>query len=563
MDSMWLILRQDLKSLALGRGRTMRQRIGAASLALLWIILGCALGYGTWRLFGYLGDVFGAAPDFRAAVEINLLNASNLFVLTMAILTGMQMTYRTVYESPDVGFLLCQPVPARAVFGAKFLSSFIALAAMTVPWGFPVWLAFGAARGLGAGFYLLTAAAFLLLLMVCHGVISLVLIAAMRFLPGRKLKQLFIAFSAIFGILTVLVSQMLSARLSQSGDPTAIIESLGRGQLAAMWYLPATWMTRAVLGCLRGFGVSGTGGWAALVGLSALSSYASFSLSEKWYLAGWAGRGEEISPAKRKHRKSARTGGLRLQGAYWSVLRKDLTGFVRDPLVWYTAAVAAIGLGFFAYNMMNAAGKGSPVTPDPAEIAILSALMVLMPVLMGGVTSAQTGGVSLSREGDAFWILRACPVGSRELILAKFTYAMLPPLAFSLVFQVFLEFTALPRGRFWLGLIGGVASSAAVAALQVALDVYFPDFSLKVEFGSSGGKGTGKILMSMFSSMAMLALIAVVLLVPVMFRERFGGDAALVLSAAPYALLLALALGLMWFLLGPAARRLKEILTDM
>ncbi len=562
----WIILRRDLRSLLAGRGKaSVKERLGSIGAIVIWALLGSAFGYGAWRLFGHLAESLGGFPDLRRAVEINLLNVSSLFVLSMVILMGIQTTYKTVYESPDAGFLLCQPVPVWAVFGAKFLASFGTTVLMSTLYGLPAWIAFGLARDLGVGFYILATAGFLLFLLSCHGVISLILLMAMRYLPGRKMKQLFIAFSAIFGILIVIASQLLNAKVSQSGDPTAIIESLGRGRLSEMWYLPTTWMTKGILGSVREFGIDGIGGWVPLLLLAFGSTYAALLLSEKWYLAGWSGRTEELRPAKKRVRRaSRRVAGSRLQGVYWSVLRKDLKTLWRDPVVWYTVVVALIGLGFFSYNMTNAVGEGILGEAQSTDTTVLSVIMVLMPVLMGSVTSSQTGGVSLSREGESFWILRACPVSARTLLLAKLTYAAFWPLVFVSSFLVFLEFTVLPRLTLWTGLFSGVLASLLVASLQIALDVYFPDFTLRIELGASaGGKGTGKLLTTMFSSMGMIVLIGAVLFIPLIFRSRFGEGAVPVLSIVSYLGLFAMAFGATGFMLGPATKRLHRMLTDM
>lgn len=565
MGYVWIILRRDLRSLFAARRKApVKERLGFLIGLTVWVVLGAALGYGAYRLFQYLEASLSVVDELRRAVEINVLNASSLFVLVMVILMGIQTTYKTVYESDDVGFLLVQPVPVWAVFGAKFLASFGTTVLMSILYGLPVWIAFGSVRGLGGGFYLLALAGFLVFLLMCHGLISLVLLAAMRYLPGRKMKQLFIAFSAIFGILIVIVGQLTSAEISRSGDPAVILESLGRGQLTRMWYLPTTWMTNGILGSVPEFGISGIGGWAALLLFASIATYAALALSARWYLTGWSGRAEELKPQKKRLRRVSRVRDNRLQGVYWSVLRKDIKTLWRDPVVWYTLVVGAIGLGFFAYNMTAAVRQSAMGGAQPSGDALTSVMMIVMPVLMGSVTSAQTGGVSFSREGKSFWLLRASPVTARALLFAKFTYAALPPVVFAGVFTFFLEFTSLPHIPLWLGLLVGVLSSVLVAALQILLDVYFPDFTMKVELGASAGsKGTGKLLTSIFSTMGIVVLIAFVLLMPLILRSRFGEGAGPALSVASYLVLFAMALGAVGLLLGPATKRVSGMLTDM
>jgi ABC-2 type transport system permease protein len=568
MEFIWIILRRDLKSLFTLRGKgSLREKLGLMAGAVVWFGLGAVLNYGALKMFQFLAGSLSVVPELRRAVEINVLNGSSLFVLVMVLLMGIQTTYKTVYESADVGFLLSQPVPVWTVFGAKFVVSFATTLVLSILYGLPVWIAFGSVRGLGSGFYFLAAAGFVTLLLAAHAVLNLLLMAAMKHLPGRKMKQMFIAFSAVFGVLIVLMSQLLSSRMSRAGDPVAMIEELGKGQLSRMWYLPSTWMTNGILGSVAEFGIDGTKGWVALLLLAAGATYAALTLSTRWYLSGWSGRAEELVPAKRKRRRAARVTGNRLQGVYWSVLRKDLKTLWRDPVVWYTVVVGVIGLAFFAYNMMGAVSQGSEGTPgamDGAGAFLPSSIMIAMPALMGAVTSSQTGGVSLSREGKSFWILRAGPVNARSLVLAKFTYAILPPLAFVSAFSVFLEFTGLPHLSLWLALPIGFISSAILASLQILLDVYYPDFELKIELGAGvGGRGTGKVLITMFSSMAMVFLIALVLLSPVLLESRLGEGAGPAVTYVSYLVLILLAFGMTCALLGPGTRRLSRMLADM
>jgi ABC-2 type transport system permease protein len=513
--------------------------------------------------------MLGPLPELRRAAEVNILNASALVVLAMVILIGIQTTYKTVYESDDVGFLLSQPVPEWAVFGAKFLTSYAVLVAMTLCYGLPVWLAFGYSRGLGAGFYLVTAIGFALLLLAAHALVTLLLITAMRFLPGRKMKQLFVALSAILGILFVLASQMLSARMSRSGDPMAMIEQLGKGQLSRMWYLPTSWMADGILGTLPEFGINGTSGWLALTGTALGGPYLALVLSGRWYLHGWSGRSEELGAGKvRKKPRTVRERTVprrRMQGPFWSILRKDMKTLWRDPVVWYTLVVGAIGLGFFVYNMSSSFAS-APDLEGPSEAGIVATMMVVMPALMGSISSSQTGGVSISREGKAFWMVRCAPVNPRKLMLAKFAYALLPQAIFVGAFDTYLEFSKVPHFPLPLNLTLGIFFILSLGSLLLLMDVYFPDFTLKVEMGASaGGKGTGKILLATFGSLGMVALLGVALSLPLILERPLGslGLSMSVLRVSSYALIGLIATGLTAFLFGPGVKRLSRLLSDM
>ncbi|MGE5578842.1 MAG: putative ABC transporter permease subunit [Bacillota bacterium] len=567
MEYVYIILRRDLKSLfAPGGKKSLKSRLTLVAGSILYLALGVGVGYGSFRLFDYVRATLSQVPDLAAAIEINVLNGVSLFMTVMVLMTGIQTTYKSIYESDDIGFLMAQPVPVQAIFVSKFASSYVTLASLALVFGLPAYLGYGVAVGAGAPFYLLSLAGLALLLLVVHSVVTFMLLAAMRHLPGRKMKQLFIACSAIFGVLIVLLSQMASSRIAQTGDPSELLETIGRGQLECTWYLPSTWMVNAVLGASPEYGLNPLPYRIVLaitaLGLSALS----VRVSGSWFLAGWAGRTEETGPGAKKKRPVGRAvprawGGLPA-GTYWTVLRKDLRLLFRDPLVWYNLVIAFITIGFFIFNQKS---QFSGVQGGP-DAAVGGSLLTFMAVLMGSVSGAQTGGISLSREGASFWLLRGSPADARSLFAAKYTYALLPPLillGLSVGAGYVLGFAA---GSVLPTLLTGLAMVFAVASAQILLDVYFPDFTLKVEFGSAKrGKGTGKLVTTMLGSMIVVMAMFFVLIapstqLPAKLLPGVSADQVTLYSRAVVVALGALATTAAATL---GVGRMKRILTDM
>lgn len=567
MEHVYIILRRDLKSLFTPSGnRSLKSRLGLLAGVLLYLALGGASGYGTFRLFDYVRAALGQVPGLAAAIELNVLSGVSLFMTIMVLMTGIQTTYKSIYESDDIGFLIAQPVPVQAIFVSKFVSSYVSLAALAMVFGVPAYLGYGVALGAGASFYLLALAGIALLLLVTHSVVTFLLLVAMRHLPGRKMKQLFIAFTAIFGVLIVLLSQLASSRLSQTTDHIQLLETLGKGQLERTWYLPSTWMVNAVLGASPEYGLNPLPYRIALVvaalGLSALAIRASGS----WFLAGWAARTEEGGTGAKKKRPvgrdAARAWGGPPAGTYWTVLRKDLKLLFRDPLVWYNLVIAFITIGFFLFNQRNQF-SGMQGGPD----AVVGATVVsFMAVLMGSVAGAQTGGISLSREGASFWLLRGSPADARGLFAAKYTYAALPPIVCLLLTFVAAYALDFAGGPNLATLLTGLAMAFAVASTQILLDVYFPDFTLKVEFGSSkSGRGSGKLLTTMLGSMVSVMAMFFILLAP-----TTPLPAKVLPGASPdrvvlYSQAVVVALGVLATTAAATlgVKRMKRILTDM
>jgi len=568
VEYVYMILKRDLKSLLVPSGKkTLKSRLSMIVGTILYAAMSIGIGYGAFRLFDYIRTALGPPPQLAAAIEINILNAISLFMLVIVFMTGIQTTYKAIYESDDIGFLMALPVPVQAIFVSKFASSYVSLAAVALVFGLPAWLGYGIAARAGVGFYLLALAGLVLLLLVAHAVVTFLLLVAMRHLRGRKMKQLFIASTAIFGVLIVLLSQIASSQLSRVEDPSKILETIGRGQLERTWYLPSTWMVNAVLGLSPEYGLNSLPNAAALVvvalGLSALS----VRVSGKWFLIGWAGRTEESGAgAKTKNSSTKRKAFAHKRlpsGTYWAVLGKDLKLLFRDPLVWYNLVIGVITIGFFIFNQKSQFSRATPGTQD---IVLASGLITFMSVLMGSIAGAQTGGISISREGSSFWLLRGSPASARDLFAAKMTYALLPPAVLFGLSLTAVYLVGMVQGSLGMTVLLGLSMVVAVASVQMLLDVFFPDFTLKVEFGSSkSGRGTGKLLSTMLGSMVVVFLFFFMMILPTtpIPGRLFPGVTMEQVTKATQVAIVAIAA-----LTGAAAaifgvRRMRRILTDM
>lgn len=569
MEYVFMILKRDLRSLLVPSGKKgLKSRLTFYLGVVLFLALGVAVGYGSYKLFAYLEATLSVVPAVKTAIEINVLNGISLFMLIMVFLTGIQTTYKTIYESDDIGFLMAQPVPVQSIFVAKFLTAYATLAATVLVIGLPAWLGYGVSIKAGPLFYLLALLLLALLLLVAHSLVAFLLLVAMKYLPGRKMKQLFIASSAIFGVLLVLLSQMASAQIQRTEDPSKMLEMIGRGQLERTWYLPSTWMVNAVLGTFREFGLNPLPYAMALVVSSVGLSTLAVRVSRGWFLAGWAGRTEETAVGVVKKRSRGRGSSLAVHstlpsGTYWTVLRKDLRLLFRDPLVWYNLVIGVIVVGFFIFNMKS---QSSSPGFGGQDSVVLGSVVTMMSVMMGSVAGAQTGGISVSREGASFWLVRGNPVDARGFFGAKITYALLPPAVLFALSVVAISLSGLPHGSMGMVILMGASMVVTVASVQILLDVFFPDFTLKVEFGSSkSGRGTGKLITTMLGSMVMVFALSFLLLLPTtqIPRRLFPGITMRTATLASQVAVVGIGV-----LIGGSAvifgvKRMRRILSDM
>ena len=235
------------------------------------------------------------------------------------------------------------------------------------------------------------------------------------------------------------------------------------------------------------------------------------------YLGGWSTRNEELRPTRVRKIKRAMEASWVSNGSglFWGVLKKTLN-FCSGSyyLVYHGDECNSHRFLSFQYE-----GTGDFL----ALIAILGYLLVMMCGLMGSIRF-QTGGISVSREGKVS-DSRSNPADIEKVFWAKVVYALLSPLILMLLFIPLAKYVAHFNFPLAVTMFIGLCISIIIAAFQILLDLLNPDFGIKIEFGHSFGKGTGKLMTSMFGSMGVVIFIMLVLMSPPLLGRMvfFGG----------------------------------------
>lgn len=562
---LWIIIKRDVKgSLAVSRSG----RKGLILTALLWalsIAMVVGIFYGARKLFTFTEVQLQAFPGLRNVLDFNLLNVVAIFAFVMIFVTEMQMIYRMLYELGDLPFLLSQPIPIGTVFASKFLGAYVQVLLTNLMFTGPVWVAYGVARQAPLFYYPVALAGVPLATLLACSTVSLMMVAVMGYIPGRRMKQLTITAGAVFGLIVVLISQIASRKMAEANVLDSL-QQLGSMSLTQLRYLPSTWLVNMSLGLVPGFGVQALPGALALAFTSLSFTWLTVAVAGKQFLRGWSGASEEGTPIKRAGvRASSRPGarytrpplGRSLQGVSWALLKKDLTLMFRDPMTWYNLLVGVVVLVFFVLNV-----KGD--APDTAErLAIQRGMMLVMPAFMAAVSVGQMGGVSLSLEASRFWLLACQPCTGKEVFRAKMAYAFAAGAVLAVAYVLGVKIVGgVSMYPMWLSLLVVLTMVLAVSAFQVLLDSLFPDFTLRIAFGEtkSSGKNAGKLLMNMLGSVGLVAGMAFVLLLPgFKWASRCLGSSALWVSLG---ILLLMAAGIFALAQRVAASRVDRYLTN-
>lgn len=516
------------------------------------------------RLFANLDELALQSPGLVRTIEASLLSLVSLAIFFLILSSGFKTLYERTFESDDLPFLLSNPIPVKTIFTAKLLGSFLYNLQTVVLFILPPWIAYGVIRSAPVAFYIAVITAVVLGALLIHSLLALLILFVMRFAPSAKIKQIALGLSGGAALAIVFVSQIASSRMTQEylQDPLVLLEQVGQWGIGQNPYLPHLWMSRFALSFLPSFDYSPWANGVPLILGSIALSYLAITLSGSFFLAGWTTKGDAPVKVKRKALQHTRT--FWPQGRLMAIVRKDLLSTKRDPLLWYNILVITIVLGFFIYNTTS----DMPTEESGmADLWMMRIMLLMMPALMGSVLISQLGGISISREGKNWWFLCSSPIEPQTLYLAKLTYAVLIPALYGVLFQLVIFYT-FPAASFFpphVSIPAIILIMLALAAVMLMLDILFPDFTIKVEFGGTQGKGAGtsKLLMTMILGFVTLGLLGATLSFPAWAARVFPGLAPTSFSSIAAAAFLIVTITVIGIAASVSMRRLDSLMRNL
>ncbi|NMB24923.1 MAG: hypothetical protein GX986_05260 [Firmicutes bacterium] len=554
----WIQTKNSLKE----RKAKLRALFAVGVTIALAVLLGRVMG----GLFVNLDKMTLQSPGLARTIEASLLSLVSLAVFFLILTSGFKTLYERTFESDDLPFLLSNPVPVKTVFTAKLLGSFLYILQTIVLFILPPWIAYGVIKSAPVVFYIAAITAMVLGALLVYSLLALLILFIMRFAPSAKIKQIAIGLSAGAALVIVFASQIAGSRMTQEylQDPLVLLEQVGQWGIGKNPYLPHLWMSRFALSFLPSFDYSTWANGLPLIIGSLSLFYLSVSLSGSFFLTGWATKGDVPVRARSKTKVPRQTRVFWPRGRLMAIVRKELLSTKRDPLLWYNVLVITIVLGFFIYNLT---GDVPTEEPGMADLWVVRTMGLLMPALMGSVLISQLGGISISREGKNWWFLCSSPIEPRTLYSAKLVYAVLIPALYGVLFQIVVYY-AVPGAPFfppYVSIPAIILTMLAVSALMLMLDILFPDFTIKVEFGGNTGKGAGttKLLMTMLLGFATLGLVGVTISFPAWADRIFPGLTIMATYSITIAAFLIVTLTTLGIAASISVRRLGSLMRNL
>lgn len=500
----------------------LRRLVAGASLVLIGLFAGSlasGIGYGAGRLlrrFPGLG-LEPLLPGLLLTVPVLLL-----LVISFGVALG------TLFLAGDLELLMAAPVDRRAVIASRLLGSMGWYYALLGATALPALVAYGLALGYGPLYYIAAVASLLAVPLFPAGVAALLAMIVARFAPPRRVSEAMGLAAGLFGIAFSIAGQ--TARLwtrTLFGSATSV-----RALLASLRDVDALPIPTFVAG--RGLAAAGAGHLSAAVGDLAgfaLLTFGAFALclagADTLYASGWV-RMQSGGAASRRRTAGAEAGGWLARAPVfmaicwkdWQLLLRDLRNFAQllTPLLLMPFVYANL-LGRSSRRNGDLLGPGGPLgslAADARAAAVAAGVLILSVLIFGRL--ART---SVSREGAAWWVLKAAPISSSTVLVGKLAAAAIPFVAVS---TLLMGLAALWNGYSLAGAIYGWYGVEVLGLAMLALNVACSVPWAKLDWDDPRRAVSGWATAASLAGSAVFGLVAGILLCLPLLAQQFAAS---------------------------------------
>jgi len=462
------------------KNRLMRLAPGDGLKTLALVFLGLAFWaflFGvSFRVLSYFRSIEGLGD----LLALRLLSMVLLTFFSILVFSNIVTSLSTFYLSGELDILLSAPVRIENIYRAKFIETLVDSSWMTLIYGLPVFIAYGAVFKASCWYYLglfLTIVPFLCIPAAAGIVVTMLLVNAF---PARRAKDIIVLLGLLFFVVLYILFRMLQPEKLVDPDtfPT-VVQYLTALRAPVSPLLPSSWAAEILSPLLRRMrgdtifyllmlwstGLSGIviGEWACL----------------KIYYAGWS-RSQEGRKAPISRSQAAdlffTAVSLPFRGKMRAIVLKDLKLFFRDTSQWSQLFLIFALMVVYIYSF-----KLLPLERAAMPSFFLQNLISFLNLgMVGFVTSAIAVRFvfpAVSLEGASFWIIRSAPLSIKDFLWAKFWSSLLPLILLSEALIVLsnslLKVTPLMMG---IGIVTVFMMTFGITALGVGLGAIYPKF---------------------------------------------------------------------------------------
>ena len=358
-------------------------------------------------------------------------------LLTFAILAGQFLilvfgfyyVLSAFYFSRDLDLLVPLPVTPVQVLLSKFTVVVVNEYLTASPIVVPMLVAYGVHSKAGFRYWITAACVYLLLPVIPLALVSLLVVAMMRFVNVSRKKDALIIAGSLILMGGAFALQFWLQRLPEAGPGRQAIVQLftegGLVQKIGAKFPPSIWATRSLAPAAGGGGLVP---FLLYAGVSVLLFAALFFAARAFFYRGLLGLGEVTARKRRLSREglSARiTSGRKPVRA---IFLRELRIMNRTPIFLLNGVLSVVLIPVIFILMAKAGGSrsGSDAlqiimllgSADPAAVILGSALFMTICGCLNGTASS-----AFSREGAQFWMSQVIPTPPSVQVKAKFLHS--------------------------------------------------------------------------------------------------------------------------------------------
>ncbi|OGD25372.1 MAG: hypothetical protein A2V57_10370 [Candidatus Aminicenantes bacterium RBG_19FT_COMBO_65_30] len=393
---------------------------------------------------GVLPTLYGIVLLIKGAYAILAPMGQERALLTLGVLAGQLLillfgiyyVISAFYFSRDLEFLIPLPLRPSEVMISKFavimINEYLTVAAIVLP----VVVTYGVMAKGGIGYWVNAVLVYLALPVIPLALVSLLVVAMMRFINVSRKKDILILVGSIVLIVLALALQIGLGRTAGPQpsaqavtafftSPDSLLNRVGSK------FPPSIWATKAVA---AGFSSEGPANLALLLGVSLAFFAGIVVMAEKLFYRGLIGLSETTGKKRRLTRdemsrrvSSGRRAVAAVFGREWKIMNRTPIFLLNGVLVVVIVPVIFVLLANMGSGRGGSGGGGdlsailkTMTSANPLFAILAAALFMTVCGSLNGTSSS-----TFSREGAQFWISRVIPVAPREQAAAKFLHSYL------------------------------------------------------------------------------------------------------------------------------------------
>ena len=462
------------------RNRLTHRRQGdglkTALITVLGILFWAFLFVVSYRVLTYFRTVEGLGD----LLALRLLSMVLLTFFSILVFSNVVASLSTFYLSGELDILHSAPVRIESIYRAKFVETLIDSSWMTLIYGLPVFIAYGAVFKAGMAYFaglVLTIVPFLLIPAAIGIIVTTLLVSAF---PAKRARDVLVLLGLLFFVVLYILFRML--RPEKLVDPDAfptLVQYLTamRGPVSPIF--PSSWASDALSPLLKGSARDAVFFLLMLWSTAGAGVVIGEWVCTRLYYAGWS-RSQEGRKARLSRSRAAdlffRLAVLPFRGRMRAIVQKDIKLFFRDTSQWSQLflLLALMVVYIYSFKLLPLERSALPTIFIQNLISFLNLGMV------GFVTSAVAVRFvfpAVSLEGESFWIIRSSPLPLADFLWAKFWSSVLPLLVLGEVLIV-LSNVLLRVSPFMMaiGVVTVGLMTFGIAGLGVGMGAMFPRF---------------------------------------------------------------------------------------